>query len=169
LCALSVPRWGVTYLVSTSALCASVRVRCGRRPLLSPVGRWCVGCEERGGGGGAGVCSVSLVVVAALVLGRLSSGAGVRSARVVSLVSVGGPPMSDTVAGSVACAIVLMRWVRRLELHCIVDVSGRTTWGMCCMMARRMCVPHSVPPGCCSVLAWMVRHGPFVCGAQPGL
>ena len=23
-------------------------------------------------------------------------------------------------------------------------------------------MPHSVPPGCCSVLAWMVRHGPFV-------
>ena len=102
------------------------------------------------------MCSVSLVAVAAFVLGRLCTGAGVRSAR-VSL-SVGGPPMSVTVAGSVTCAIVLMRWVRRLELHCIVDVSGRTMWGMCCMMARRMCVPHSVPPGCCSVLAWMVRQ-----------
>ena len=42
-----------------------------------------------------------------------------------------------------------------LELHCIVDVSGRA---VC-----RTCVPHSVPPGCCSALAWMVRQGPFVC------
>ena len=108
------------------------------------------------------MCSVSLVVVAAFVLGRLGTGAGVRSARVCHWFC-GGPPMSVTVAGSVACAIVLMRWVRMLELHCIVDVSGRTMWGMCCMMASRMCVPHSVPPGCCSVLAWMVRQGPFVC------
>jgi hypothetical protein len=108
------------------------------------------------------VCSVSLVVVTAFVLGRLCTGADDQSARVVSL-SVDGPPMSVTVAGSVTCAIVLMRWVRRFELHCIVDVSGRTMLGMCCMKARRMCVPHSVPPGCCIVLAWMVRHGPFVC------
>ena len=80
------------------------------------------GGEEEGGG--AGVCSVSLVIVTSLVLGWLCTGAGVQSARVVSL-SVDGPLMSVTVAGWVICAMVLMRWVRRLELHCIVDVSGR--------------------------------------------
>jgi hypothetical protein len=116
----------------------------------------------RGEGEGGGCC-VLCIVVAACVLDRLVTGADVWSARVVPLGSADGPPMSVTGAGSVACAIVLIRWVRMLELHYVVDVSGRTAWGMCCMMASRMCVPHSASPGCCNALAWMVRQGPFVC------
>jgi hypothetical protein len=73
-------------------------VFCARSSSLAG-GEWGVRRGEEGWG--AGVCSVSLVFVAAFVLGRLGSSADVRSARVVSLGSVGGPPMSVTVAGSV--------------------------------------------------------------------
>jgi hypothetical protein len=72
------------------------------------------------GEGGADVRSVSLIVVAACVLDRLVTGADVWSARVVPLGFADGSPMSVTGDGSVACAIVLMRWVRMLELHCRV-------------------------------------------------
>ena len=71
------------------------------------------------------MCSASFVVVTACVLGRLVTGADLWSAGVVPLGSADGLPMSVTGAGSVVCAIVLIRWVRMLELHCIVDVSGR--------------------------------------------
>ena len=77
-----------------------------------------------GEGGGGGACSVSLGVVTSVGLGWLCASAGVQSDRMVSF-SAGDPPMSVTVAGWVICAMVLMKWVRRLELHCIVDVSGR--------------------------------------------
>ena len=44
--------------------------------------------------------------------------------------------------------IVLMMCIRMLWLHCIEDMSGVGAPGMCFMILRRVCVPHSVAPGC---------------------